>query len=66
MKRLTYTDERIDEVRGGDPLTPEERADLLEHTPDFEECSHSREELAAMSDADLMTAAMWVWHDYCR
>lgn len=66
MERLTYTDERIDEVRMGAPLTPEERADLLEHTPSFEECSQTRDELAAMSDADLMTTAMWVWHDYCR
>jgi hypothetical protein len=66
MDRLSYTDERIDEVRMGAPLTDAERADLLEHTPNFEECSHTREELAAMTDAELMTTAMWVWADYCR
>lgn len=66
MDRLTYTDDRIDEVRQGAPLTADERADLLEHLPGFEECSSTREELAAMSDADLMTTAMWVWVDYCR
>lgn len=66
MERLTYADERIDAVRMGAPLTEAERADLLEHTPEFEECNHTREELASMNDADLMTAAMWVWADYCR
>lgn len=66
MKRLTYTDDRIDEVRNGAPLTAEERADLLEHTPNFEECSHTRNDLEAMSDAELMTEAMWVWQEYCR
>ena len=66
MKRLTYTDVRIDEVRQGGQLTAEERADLLESMSTFEECSNTPEELAAMSDADLMTTAMWVWHDYCR
>lgn len=63
---MTFTDERIDEVRQGAPLTAAERDDLLERTPTFEECSQTRDELAAMSDADLMTTAMWVWHDYCR
>lgn len=66
MKRLSYTDDRIDAVRMGAPLTADERADLLEHTPNFEECRHTREQLAKMSDADLMTTAMWVWADYCR
>ena len=66
MERLSYTDERIDAVRMGAPLTAEERSDLLEHTPGFEECAHTRAELAAMPDADLMTAAMWVWAEYCR
>lgn len=66
MGRLSYTDARIDAVRMGATLTDAERADLLEPTPRFEECSHTHDELAAMTDADLMTAAMWVWHDYCR
>ena len=66
MKRLTYTDNRIEEVRNGAPLTAEERADLLEHTPNFEECSKTRSDLESMSDADLMTEAMWVWQEYCR
>ena len=66
MDRLSYPDERIDAVRMGAPLTDAERADLLENTPRFEECSHTAGELAAMTDADLMTAAMWVWAEYCR
>ena len=65
-KRISFTDERIDEVRSGEPLTDEERAFLIEDTPRFEECSRSSEELAALNDADLMTAATWVWMDYCR
>lgn len=65
-KAIVFSDERIDAVRMGAPLTAEERADLIERTPSFEECSQTAAELAAMSDADLMTTAMWVWHDYCR
>lgn len=66
MPNMTFTDERIDEVRQGAPLTAEERAHLVENTPTFEECTQTQAELAAMSDAELMTTGMWVWHDYCR
>lgn len=66
MERMTFDDARIDAVRMGAPLTPEERAYLIEDTPTYEECTRTCDELAAMSDADLMTTAMWVWVDFCR
>lgn len=67
MKADHFTDERIDDIRSGrTPLTTEERTFLLEDTPSFEECAYTRAELAAMSDADLMSAAYGVWADYVR
>lgn len=66
MERMVFEDERIWAVQAGAPLTAEERAFLLEDTPRFEECTYSKEELAAMSDAGLMSAAYGVWADYCR
>ena len=63
---MTFTDERIDEVRAGAPLTADERVWLLDDTPRFEECDLTREELAAMDDSQLMETALWVWTDYCR
>lgn len=65
--RLSYrdfTDERIAAVRGGDPLTPEERAFLVKTTPEFEECYESAAYLSGLSDADLMNEAYSVWADY--
>lgn len=64
--RIIFGDERIWAVKAGAPLTPEERAFLLDDTPRFEECFHTKEELEAMSDADLMSAAYSAWADYCR
>jgi hypothetical protein len=62
-----FTDATIDELREGKrPMSKQERAYLLETVPNFEECTHTREELAEMDDANLMTTAMWVWVDYCR
>lgn len=66
MERMIFGDDRIWAVQAGAPLTPEERAFLLEDTPRFEECTRTNDELAAMSDADLMSAAYSVWADYCR
>ena len=64
MDRITFEDWRIDEVRSGAPLTTEERMFLVKDTPRFEECSYSAEDLLAMSDADLMSAAYGVWAEY--
>lgn len=65
MDKCHFTDERIDDVRSGrTPMTAEERAFLLEDTPRFEECDQTAEELAALSDADLMSTAYRVWADY--
>lgn len=66
MERIVFEDERIWAVQAGAPLMPDERAFLLAGTPRFEECTHSADELASMSDADLMSAAYSVWADYCR
>lgn len=67
MKADHFTDERIDDIRSGhSPLTAEERAFLLEDTPGFEECGYTGAELAAMTDAALMSAAYGVWADYAR
>lgn len=67
MNAEHFTDERIDEICSGhSPLTDEERAFLIEDTPKLEECSHTQDELAAMSDADLMRTAYRAWEDYVR
>ena len=66
MERSVFGDERIWAVQAGEPLTQTEREFLLADTPRFEECAHSREELAQMSDAALMSAAYSAWRDYCR
>lgn len=67
MKHEHFTDGRIDDICSGrTSLTAEERAFLLADTPGFEECTYTEAELAAMSDADLMSAAYSVWADYAR
>lgn len=67
MKPDHFTDERIDDVCSGrTPLTAEERAFLIEDTPRYEECGHTSDELAAMTDVALMSAAYGVWADYVR
>lgn len=66
MERIIFEDDRIWAVQAGAPLTTDERAFLLDDTPRFEECTYSADELAEMSDADLMSAAYAVWADYCR
>lgn len=64
MKRITFSDERIDEVRSGATLTPEERAFLIDDTPRFEECDKSEADLSAMNDCELMNTAYRVWAEY--
>lgn len=67
MNAAHFTDERIAEVEAGAPLTPEERAFLLEDTPRFEECDkETAAALPGMDDKTLMRTAYWVWVDYCR
>ena len=63
---MTLTDERIDQICSGAPMSTEEREFLLEDTPRFEECWHTKDELAGMSDSDLMRAAHQCWWDYAR
>lgn len=48
-----FPDDRIEQVLAGDPLTPEERAYLLEDTPTFEECD--KETAAALPAMDDKT-----------
>jgi hypothetical protein len=67
-KRFEYTDFDVDAVtQGHKTLTPEEREFLIHDTPTFEEGMHlTPEELAKLSDADLMREAYSVWADYAR
>lgn len=67
MKHDHFTDEQIDDICSGRmPLTDEERAFLLADTPRMEECTRTEDELALMSDADLMSTAYSAWADYTR
>lgn len=67
MKLSHFTDDVISDLRlGNRPMTTEEREALCVDTVKFEECSNTEAELRAMSDSDLMTAAYYVWVDYCR
>lgn len=66
MTAVHFTDQRINSINKGSPLTTEERAFLLEDTPRFEECVHKPSDLAEMSDAALMRAAINTWADYAR
>ena len=67
-KRLTYTDfDHEAVIQGYKTLTPEERAFLIEDTPNFEEGMHlTSEGLAQLSDAELMREAYNVWADYAQ
>jgi hypothetical protein len=65
MNITHFTDDRIDDITSGRaPMTDEERGFLIIDTSSFEECEHSKSDLAAMSDADLMHAAYSTWADY--
>jgi hypothetical protein len=49
-----------------EPLPPEQRAELIEYAGGFEECSYTRDELGAMDDSGLITAAYWAMAEYAR
>lgn len=49
-----------------EPLTPEVRAEVINYTRTFEECSFSREELEAMDDSGIISAAYAAMADYAR
>lgn len=67
MNAAHFSDERIQEIETGTvPMTPEERAFLIEDTKSMEECRYSMEELKAKDAKALMNAAYWTWMDYCR
>lgn len=66
MKYTDFTDERIEEILGGAPMTVAERAFLVGDTPRFEESSMRPEDVARLSDAELMRYARGVWCDYAQ
>lgn len=66
MNSADFSDERIANILAGQPMTQAERDFLLNDTPRFEECTHTRYELEKFNDAELMDVAYWVWVDYCR
>ncbi len=49
-----------------EPLTPDQRAEIIEYTDRFEENSYSREELAVMDDEGIVAAAYSAMADYAR
>lgn len=49
-----------------EPLTPEQRAEIIEYAASFEECTASRAELEGTPDHDLISAAYWAMADYAR
>lgn len=65
MKITDFSDERIEAVEAGAPLTAEEREFLVTDTAGFEESWPRKEaDYRAMDDATLMRAAYRVWADY--
>lgn len=50
----------------GRVLSPQERADIVEHAAWFEECAFGRAELERLSDADLVAACYHAMLDYVR
>lgn len=67
MKTSDFTDERIENVLAGAPLTEREREFLVTDTPRFEECQPEKEaDLRVMGDAALMRRCCHIWADYAR
>ena len=66
MNAADFSDARIDAVRSGEALTPDERSFLISDTARMEECTHTEQELAAMTDTELMEVAYSAWVDYTR
>lgn len=52
--------------KAGETLTAAERAEITDYSRTFEECSYSREELEAMTDADLVTCSYWIMAEYAK
>ncbi len=64
---LHFDEVRIDDIVSGQvPMTAAEREFLCTDVPRFEECTHTRDELRAMSDRDLMNTAYFVWAEYAQ
>jgi hypothetical protein len=64
---IDFTDQRIDAVLGGAPLSDEEREFLCTDTPRFEECQPDTEaDLRALNDAALMRRCWHIWADYAQ
>ena len=61
---LNFDDDRINRIMAGGAMADPERGFLIKNIPKFEECQNTTEELAAMSDQDLMRTAYGVWRDY--
>lgn len=67
MSYTDFTDERIEAVLGGAPLTNDEREFLVTDTPRFEECQPETEaDLRALNDSDLMRRCYHIWADYAQ
>lgn len=67
MRTSDFTDERIEAVLGGSPLTTGEREFLCTDTPRFEECQPEKEaDLRALNDSDLMRRCYGIWADYAQ
>lgn len=49
-----------------EPLTAEQRSEVIDFARSFEECSHSRDELTALDDGGLVAVAYRAMADYAR
>lgn len=49
-----------------EPLSPEQRAEVIDYARSFEECSYSRDELEALDDEGIVSAAYSAMADYAR
>lgn len=48
------------------PLNPTQRGEVIEYARTFEECSYSRDELEAMDDSGIVSAAYSAMADYAQ
>lgn len=49
-----------------EPLTAEQRDEVIDFARTFEECNETREELSAMDDSGIVSAAYSAMYDYAR
>ncbi len=49
-----------------EPLTLEQRAQVIDYARSFEECGESREELEAMDDSGIISAAYQAMAEYAQ